>query len=140
MIEAVAAGPQKDRLDDNAGTAIAPKALVDCFLPRLSVDLARRFGRGFGADNLELMRLFYQSFPPGEISESVIRKSGKRSSDAESESAIRHFPLQQLAERFPLSWTKNVTRSDTEDRLSCTTGRLSVVDASRRQGWYGFVI
>ena len=56
-------------------------------LQHLSVDLARRFGRGFGADNLELMRLFHQSYSPGEISESV----------------IRIFPLQQLAERFSLS-------------------------------------
>jgi hypothetical protein len=77
-------------------------------LQRLSADLTGQFGRGFGADNLELMRLFYQSYPPGEISESVIRKSRTRASKAKTESPIRKFSLQQLAERFPLSWTHYV--------------------------------
>lgn len=35
-----------------------------------SADLTGQFGKGSEADNLELMRLFYQSHPPGEISES----------------------------------------------------------------------
>jgi hypothetical protein len=30
VIEGVATGPQKDHLDGNAGTAIAPKSLGDC--------------------------------------------------------------------------------------------------------------
>ncbi|CAB4051861.1 PDDEXK nuclease domain-containing protein [Paraburkholderia phenoliruptrix] len=77
-------------------------------LQHLSADLTRQFGRGFGADNLELMRLFYQSYPAGDISESVIRKSRTRASRANSESLVRNFSLQQLAERFPLSWTHYV--------------------------------
>ncbi|GJH02785.1 YhcG family protein [Paraburkholderia terrae] len=77
-------------------------------LERLSADLTRQFGRGFGADNLELMRLFYQSYPPGGIPESVIRKSPSRTSKAKSESPVRNFSVQQLAERFPLSWTHYV--------------------------------
>lgn len=77
-------------------------------LQRLSADLTKQFGRGFGADNLELMRLFYQSYPPSEITESVIRKSATRASRTKSESPIRKFSLQQLAERFPLSWTHYV--------------------------------
>ncbi|WP_321860569.1 DUF1016 N-terminal domain-containing protein [Burkholderia cenocepacia] len=44
-------------------------------LQRLSADLTRRFEHGFGADNLELMRLFYQSDSAATISESLIRKS-----------------------------------------------------------------
>ena len=44
-------------------------------LERLSVDLTARFGRGFGVDNLELMRMFYQTYPPAAISASLIRKS-----------------------------------------------------------------
>ncbi|WP_233859996.1 PDDEXK nuclease domain-containing protein [Paraburkholderia sp. HD33-4] len=88
-------------------------------LQRLSSDLTGRFGRGFGADNLELMRLFYLSYQPGEISESVIRKSGALAPKRKSESPIRDFGLQQLAERFPLSWTHYVrlmrrTRSSEE--------------------------
>ncbi|CAB3809686.1 PDDEXK nuclease domain-containing protein [Paraburkholderia fynbosensis] len=77
-------------------------------LQRLSSDLTERFGRGFGADNLELMRLFYLSYPPSEISESVIRKSGAPAVEPKSESPIRDFALQQLGERFPLSWTHYV--------------------------------
>ncbi|MGF6408603.1 PDDEXK nuclease domain-containing protein [Paraburkholderia sp. MM5482-R1] len=77
-------------------------------LQRLSSDLTERFGRGFGADNLELMRLFYLSYQLGEISESVIRKSGAPAAEPKSESPIRDFGLQQLGERFPLSWTHYV--------------------------------
>lgn len=36
-------------------------------LQRLSADLTKQFGRGFGADNLELMRLFYQSYPRARL-------------------------------------------------------------------------
>lgn len=83
-------------------------AYGQALLQRLSADLTRQFGRGFGADNLELMRLFYQSYPPGGISESVIRKSPSPTSKAKSESPVRNFSVQQLAERFPLSWTHYV--------------------------------
>jgi len=83
-------------------------AYGQALLQRLSADLTRQFGRGFGADNLELMRLFYQSYPPVGISESVIRKSPSRTSKAKSESPVRNFSVQQLAERFPLSWTHYV--------------------------------
>ena len=44
-------------------------------LKRLSQDLTKQFGRGFSVDNLELMRLFYLSYPPELISESLTRKS-----------------------------------------------------------------
>ncbi|MGY6201865.1 hypothetical protein [Paraburkholderia strydomiana] len=55
-----------------------------------------------------MMRLLYMSYQPGEISESVIRKSGALAAEQKSESAIRDFGLQQLADRFPLSWTHYV--------------------------------
>ena len=83
-------------------------AYGQALLQRLSADLTRQFGRGFGADNLELMRLFYQSYPPGGNSESLIRNSPTRASRTKSESAIRILSVQQLAERFPLSWTHYV--------------------------------
>ena len=35
----------------------------EALLKRLSADLARRLGRGFSADNLERMRLFYLYWP-----------------------------------------------------------------------------
>jgi predicted nuclease of restriction endonuclease-like (RecB) superfamily len=77
-------------------------------LVTLSNDLTRQFGRGFGVDNLELMRLFYQSYPPARISESLSRKSIAMSPPEISESAIRKFDLPALAQVFPLSWTHYV--------------------------------
>jgi hypothetical protein len=41
------------------------------------VHLTRRFGRGFSADNLESMRLFYSAFAPAKISETLSRKSSE---------------------------------------------------------------
>jgi predicted nuclease of restriction endonuclease-like (RecB) superfamily len=101
-----------------AGRAAYGQAL----LQRLSADLTRRFGRGFGVDNLELMRLFYQSYASAGISESPIRNSAASAPAGKSEPAIRISTLAQLAERFPLSWTHYVhlmrrTRSDDERRF-----------------------
>jgi len=75
---------------------------------RLSGDLTKRFRRGFGVDNLELMRLFYQTYPPAAISESLIRKSADMSARPNSELVIRKFDLERLATVFPLSWTHYV--------------------------------
>jgi predicted nuclease of restriction endonuclease-like (RecB) superfamily len=99
---------------------------------RLSGDLTKRFGRGFGVDNLELMRLFYQTYPPSAISESLIRKSDDTGTRPNSELAIRKFDLEQLATVFPLSWTHYVhlmrrTRS-TDERTFYETEAL-------RGGW-----
>ncbi|CAE6964650.1 PDDEXK nuclease domain-containing protein [Paraburkholderia domus] len=74
-------------------------------LERLSADLTARFGRGFGVDNLELMRMFYQTYPPAAISESLIRKSTPAGHQGISEPAIRKFDFDQLANTFQLSWT-----------------------------------
>jgi predicted nuclease of restriction endonuclease-like (RecB) superfamily len=72
--------------------------------------LTRRFGRGFSVDNLELMRLFYQAYPPARISESLSRKSsGLPVRRSKSESPIRRLALQDLAQAFPLSWTHYVS-------------------------------
>jgi predicted nuclease of restriction endonuclease-like (RecB) superfamily len=101
-------------------------------LVRLSGDLTKRFGRGFGVDNLELMRLFYQTYPPAAISESLIRKSADTSARPNSELVIRKFDPEQLATVFPLSWTHYVhlmrrTRS-TDERAFYETEAL-------RGGW-----
>lgn len=78
-------------------------------IARLADDLTGRFGRGFGADNLELMRKFYLTFPPdvvasrlGRNSESRIRKLPPAKI---SESLIRKFDRGELNAVFPLSWT-----------------------------------
>lgn len=77
-------------------------------LKRLSTDLSLRFGRGFGVDSLESMRLFYQTYPPEKISESLIRKLPDGGSPPNSETPIRKFDRGQLAQAFPLSWTHYV--------------------------------
>ena len=74
-------------------------------LKRLSADLSARFGRGFGVDSLESMRLFYKTYPPEKISESLIRKLPVAARSANSEPAIRNLDLNQLTQVFPLSWT-----------------------------------
>lgn len=74
-------------------------------LKRLSADLSARFGRGFGVDSLESMRLFYKTYPPESISESLIRKLPPGTPPPNSEPSIRNFDLHQLAQVFPLSWT-----------------------------------
>ena len=91
-------------------------------LQRLAADLTKRFGRGFGVDNLELMRLLFQNYPPAVISESVIRKPAVPTPTKKSESSTRVFSLPQLADAFPLSWTHYVhllwrTRSPEERRF-----------------------
>jgi predicted nuclease of restriction endonuclease-like (RecB) superfamily len=107
-------------------------AYGQALLVRLSGDLTKRFGRGFGVDNLELMRLFYQTYPPAAISESLIRKSADTSARPNSELVIRKFDIEQLATVFPLSWTHYVhlmrrTRS-TDERAFYETEAL-------RGGW-----
>ncbi len=74
-------------------------------LKRLSADLSARFGRGFGVDSLESMRLFYKTYPPSMISESLIRTLPTGTPPPNSKSPIRNFDLNQLAQVFPLSWT-----------------------------------
>ena len=77
----------------------------ETLLKRLSVDLSAKYGRGFGVDSLESMRLLYQTYPPSKISESLVRKSVLSGPANKSESLIRMFDLTQLAHTFPLSWT-----------------------------------
>ena len=117
-------------------------AYGQALLQRLSADLTSRFGRGFGADNLELMRLFYLSYPPDGISESPIRRSRKHAATRKSESPIREFSLPNLAERFPLSWTHYVrlmrrTRSPEERAFyeaEALRGGWSVRQLERQMG------
>ena len=84
------------------------KAVIE----RLSEDLNRRFGRGFGRRNLAQMRLFYATYPilqtasaksesdPSRIMQTASAKSisGKR----QTASDLLAFP------RFPLSWSHYV--------------------------------
>ncbi len=74
-------------------------------ISRLAKDLTAQFGRGFSADNLELMRLFYITYPINKISESPIRKLKSSGIHDISESLIRKYHFDSLMKMFPLSWT-----------------------------------
>ncbi|MDR0672943.1 MAG: PDDEXK nuclease domain-containing protein [Zoogloeaceae bacterium] len=84
----------------------------EALIERLSADLSGRFGRGFSADNLEQMRLFYLAYPPSKISETLSRKSltepPARRRTRKSETASRIFSLGELASALPLSWSHYV--------------------------------
>lgn len=80
----------------------------EALIERLAADLTHRFGRGFSADNLELMRLFYLTYPPTRISQTLSRKFQPPALPDNSETASRNFALDQLATAFPLSWSHYV--------------------------------
>ena len=50
-------------------------ALID----RLAVDLTQRFGRGFSRQNIQQMRMFYLSYPPDQIRQTLSGKSTQSS-------------------------------------------------------------
>jgi predicted nuclease of restriction endonuclease-like (RecB) superfamily len=80
-------------------------------LSKLSEDLSERLGRGFSRDNLESMGLFYLTFPPAQISDTLSRKSpGSRRHSLSQKSATtsRIFDLSVIAEVLPLSWSHYV--------------------------------
>ncbi|HZS04807.1 MAG TPA: PDDEXK nuclease domain-containing protein [Blastocatellia bacterium] len=75
-------------------------------LERLAGDLTKRFGRGFGVDNLQRMRLFYQSWQPRRIYATVSRKS----LPGPTSGATGPLPIDpvELSGAFPLSWSHYV--------------------------------
>lgn len=77
-------------------------------LRRLAQDLNRRFGRGFSADNLELMRLFFLTYPSTKISETLSRKSAPTDSPINAETLSWNLNMELLAQALPLSWSHYV--------------------------------
>ena len=77
-------------------------------IEKLSFDLTKQFGRGYGPDNLESMRLFYLAYPSLQISETLSRKLEKSFSLKPSDSLIQLFSSDVLAKIFPLSWSHYV--------------------------------
>jgi len=72
-------------------------------IERLSIDLSRQIGRGFGARNLAQMRSFYLTWPPDKILQTPSAKSSKLSSIRTMEREADN--IQTLAGRFPLPWS-----------------------------------
>lgn len=118
-------------------------------LARVAADLTARFGRGFGVDNLQRMRLFYGAWPAERIYATLSRKSSlnailqaipANSQTASAESArkrptasaewpfersatvSRKLNLPDLSRAFPLPWSHYV--------------RLLSVDAAEARAFY----
>lgn len=111
---------------EQQGTTRAPYGQE--LLARLSNDLTRRFGRGFSADNLETMRLFYTAYAHIVISETVSRKLPFRKSETPS----RISAIESLADRFPLSWSHYVMLVR---RCDETNARAFYETEALRGGW-----
>jgi hypothetical protein len=89
----------------------------EALLERLSADLTRRYGRGFGVVNLSQMKKFYMLWPGEYIFQTVSEKS-LSSVTSKQNKAIFQTPseetqlppniLQGIANRFPLPWSAYV--------------------------------
>lgn len=88
----------------------------EALLERLAADLTAKFGRGFGARNLWLMRRFFVHWPEDQIlqtvsaeSQSVNKGPLKSSEIVQTSSAESSFKrLKQLVRYFPLPWSHYV--------------------------------
>lgn len=89
--------------------AVYGKGLIS----RLSADLTKRFGRGFGPVNLSQMKKFYLSWPaerifqtPSEKSPSIVQTaSGKSSSASTPATRSGLATLKAVGSGFPLPWS-----------------------------------
>lgn len=97
-------------------------------LQRLSADLQSRFKKGFSVDNLESMRGFYLAWQPDKIAQTVSRKSG---AEQKSETLSRIFTPDDIAKRFPLSWSHYVALLGVNDEK----GREFYETEALRGGW-----
>ena len=86
-------------------------ALID----RLAVDLTQRFGRGFSRQNIQQMRMFYLSYPPDQIRQTLSGKSTQSSgqwicqtTSGKSETTFTEMRLGELLTAFPLPWSAYV--------------------------------
>lgn len=91
-------------------------------LQNLSADLTARLGRGFSVDNLETMRLFYQTYP----SDSLLL------ADSKSETLSRKLSLEDIAGKFPLPWSFYVMLIK---RIKSPDARAFYEAEAMRGGW-----
>jgi predicted nuclease of restriction endonuclease-like (RecB) superfamily len=97
-------------------------AYGEALLERLSLDLSRRFGRGFSHRNLDLMRQFYLAHPPKRISRTLSAKSGP---------APRPLTIADISRALPLSWSHYARLLQVADPLA---GEFYEAEALRG-GW-----
>lgn len=84
-------------------------------LERLSEDLTGRFGRGFSRQNLQNMRLFYLSYPPDRIRQTVSDKLGqlqgrriRQTASGEIGASSTDLAFHDILDAFPLPWSAYV--------------------------------
>lgn len=90
------------RIVEHEQGGMARAGYGEAILERLSADLSARFGRGFSVDNLETMRLFFQTYPAPESEKS---ETPSRKSLAVNEPETLSGELPTVASRFRLSWS-----------------------------------
>ena len=84
-------------------------------IERLAEDLTGRFGRGFSRQNIQNMRLFYLSHPPGQIRQTPSGKLAlpsqnriRQTLSGISETASVELGFDDLLAAFPLPWSAYV--------------------------------
>ena len=84
-------------------------------IERLAEDLTVQFGRGFSRQNVQNMRLFYLSFPPGKICQIVSGKSARlpareilQTASGEFDNPAVEVGFDDLLSAFPLPWSAYV--------------------------------
>ena len=84
-------------------------------IERLAEDLTGRFGRGFSRQNIQNMRLFYLSYPPGRIRQTPSGKLPlpplqriRQTPSGISEDASLEAGFHELLTTFPLPWSAYV--------------------------------
>lgn len=104
-------------------------------LKQLAFDLTRRFGRGFGVDNLQRFRAFYAAYPLSEIYATLSRISDGSRALNEIYSTVSHkssaIPLADIAKAFPLPWSHYVLLLSVKN----PEGRSFYVKEALRGGW-----
>ena len=94
-------------------------------LERLAEDLTRRFGRGFSRQNIQNMRMFYLSFPPDKIRQTLSGKLGRppqlpirQTPSGNSEPVSVEVSLDDLLAAFPLPWSAYVRLLSVSNELA----------------------
>jgi predicted nuclease of restriction endonuclease-like (RecB) superfamily len=87
-------------------------------LVNLSIDLQKKFGRGFSRQNIQLMKQFYEAYPQEKISQTPSGKSSVSDNISQtpsnlslsniSQTPFRNLDLNLLVDSFPLSWSHYV--------------------------------
>ncbi|MDP3111384.1 MAG: PDDEXK nuclease domain-containing protein [Thermodesulfovibrionales bacterium] len=101
-------------------------------IARLSADLTKHFGRGFGRVNLSQMRKFCQCWPPAQIFQTMSEKClAGQDSPAKVQTLSTEFSLRDIANRFPLPWSHYVLLLSVKN----PEGRAFYEKEALRGGW-----